>query len=132
MATQQQIEEINRINNAKTHYEVLGVKPDATPGEIRKAYFNLSKIVHPDKAGPEGTEPFKKANEAQAVLMDNTKRAQYDFNLANPKPEAAPPKPEVSLGQKLVNAFKSFCESVSNFFSSLTSKQENKETPKNH
>lgn len=31
------------------HYDVLGVKPDATKEEIKRAYIELSKVYHPDK-----------------------------------------------------------------------------------
>ena len=42
-------------------YDRLGVKPDATSNEIRKAYYKLARVTHPDKVGkddPEATEKF--------------------------------------------------------------------------
>merc|ERR1719504_61522 len=33
---------------AETHYDVLGVHPDATQAEIKAAYLTLSKELHPD------------------------------------------------------------------------------------
>ena len=30
-------------------YDVLGVKPTATSGEIKKRYWRLSLLIHPDK-----------------------------------------------------------------------------------
>lgn len=32
-------------------YDVLGVKPDATSNEIRKAYYKMARQTHPDKVG---------------------------------------------------------------------------------
>lgn len=46
--------------------QVLGVSPDASSQEIRRAYLNLARKTHPDKAGDE-TE-FKRVYEAYQVL----------------------------------------------------------------
>ena len=37
----------------KTHYETLKISQNATSEEIRKAYINLAKNLHPDKVKPE-------------------------------------------------------------------------------
>lgn len=34
---------------ASDFYAILGVKPTATQAEIKMAYFELSKLYHPDK-----------------------------------------------------------------------------------
>ncbi len=64
------------------YYEILGVSPDATYEEIRKAYLRLAMKYHPDKAPPgkrkEYEEKFKKINEAYEVLSDPSKRKLYD------------------------------------------------------
>ncbi len=57
-------------------YEILNVKPDATPDEIKKAYRLLSKSLHPDVGGNE--EDFKKLNEAYSILSDPEKRECFD------------------------------------------------------
>lgn len=57
-------------------YETLGVDKDADPKKIKKAYFKLSKIHHPDKGGDE--HKFKEINAAYEILSDPEKRAAYD------------------------------------------------------
>ena len=58
-------------------YEVLGVPKTANAKEIKKAYFDLAKVVHPDKGGDE--ERFKKIQTAYDVLSDDGKRRNYDM-----------------------------------------------------
>lgn len=65
------------------YYAVLQVWPTATEDAIKKAYFNLAKLHHPDVAGKSGNEEtasvdFKLINEAYAVLSDPGKRREFD------------------------------------------------------
>jgi molecular chaperone DnaJ len=60
----------------KDYYKILGVPPDASDDEIRKAYYRLAHKYHPDKGGDE--KKFKEINEAYRILSDKEKRAQYD------------------------------------------------------
>jgi len=65
---------------AQTPYEVLGVKPGATPDEIRKAYRKLAKEFHPDlnPGKPAAEARFKAVTAANDILSDPEKRARYD------------------------------------------------------
>ena len=65
---------------AQTPYEVLGVKPDAGPDDIRKAYRKLAKELHPDlnPGKPEAEARFKTVSAAYDLLSDADKRARYD------------------------------------------------------
>jgi DnaJ-class molecular chaperone len=65
---------------AQTPYEVLGVKSDASPDEIRKAYRKLAKQLHPDlnPGKPEAEARFKNVTAAYDLLSDADKRARYD------------------------------------------------------
>lgn len=63
------------------YYELLGVKKDSSPSEIKKAYRKLALKFHPDKnMGDKKAETkFKEINEAYAVLSDPEKKKQYDL-----------------------------------------------------
>lgn len=62
------------------HYQTLGIGEDASPDDIKSAYRRLAKQYHPDlnKDNPEAEAKFKQVNEANDVLSDPGKRAQYD------------------------------------------------------
>ena len=65
--------------NKRDYYEVLGVAKDASSDEIKRAFRKLAKKYHPDVSKePDAAEKFKEAQEAYAVLSDETKRSQYD------------------------------------------------------
>jgi curved DNA-binding protein CbpA len=58
-------------------YTDLGVNPNATPGEIKRAYHKKAKELHPDKKTG-NDEEMKKVNRAYAILKDATMRDYYD------------------------------------------------------
>ncbi|RFF27661.1 MULTISPECIES: DnaJ C-terminal domain-containing protein [unclassified Wenzhouxiangella] len=63
----------------KDYYKTLGVEPDASADDIRKAYRKLARKYHPDRNKESGSEDrFKEVGEAYEVLKDPEKRKQYD------------------------------------------------------
>ena len=64
----------------RDYYDVLGVGRSADEKELKAAYRNLAKQLHPDaNQGDAKTEAkFKELNEAYDVLKDPQKRAAYD------------------------------------------------------
>jgi DnaJ-class molecular chaperone len=61
-------------------YAVLGVKREATQDEIRKAYRQLAKKLHPDlnPGDKQAEDKFKQVSAAYDVLGDAEKRGRYD------------------------------------------------------
>lgn len=57
-------------------YTRMGVGKEASLQDIKRSYYKLAKIHHPDKGGDE--KMFKEITAAYAILSDNTKRAEYD------------------------------------------------------
>lgn len=58
------------------YYKMLGCERGATAEEIKKAFKEKAKKMHPDKGGD--AEQFKKINEAHKVLSDPDLRSKYD------------------------------------------------------
>jgi curved DNA-binding protein len=80
----------------RNYYDVLGVPKDATEEEIRKAYRALARKFHPDvnPNNPQAEARFKEISEANTVLSDKNKRAQYDrFGSAGPTQPGGSPFP---------------------------------------
>jgi molecular chaperone DnaJ len=64
----------------RDHYEVLGVRRDATPEEIKSAFKKLAAHCHPDRnqEDPTAHDRFKELNLAYQVLSDQNRRSMYD------------------------------------------------------
>ena len=71
--------------NKKDYYGTLGLKKEATPEQIKKAYKELVRKWHPDKhtsdeaAKEKADKKFKEINEAYSILNDPKKKQQYDL-----------------------------------------------------
>jgi curved DNA-binding protein len=68
----------------KNHYERLGIAPDATEDEIRRAYRRMARMHHPDVAKDKhlAQDAFILINEAHKILSDPTTRQRYDNELS--------------------------------------------------
>ena len=69
----------SQILHKKDYYSVLGVGRQASPADIKKAYFKLAKEYHPDVNKSAGAkEKFAEINEAYETLGDDSKKRVYD------------------------------------------------------
>ncbi|GAA6060697.1 hypothetical protein JCM10212_005079 [Sporobolomyces blumeae] len=65
-------------------YDILGVSPDCSPGDLKKAYHKLSRVHHPDKAQqsasgePPDHSKFQEIQGAYETLSDPERRDEYD------------------------------------------------------
>lgn len=72
------------MQTPKNYYEILGVKPESAPDEIKCAYRSLARLYHPDVNKSEDAEKkFREINEAFEILSNPDKRSYYDFARKN-------------------------------------------------
>ena len=62
------------------YYDLLGIDRAASPDQIKKAYRQLARELHPDRnpGDPEAEARFKEVAKAYETLSDGERRAHYD------------------------------------------------------
>lgn len=96
--------------NGRSHYDVLGVRPDASATTIRESYRRLAREYHPDRTAGSaaGGDKMPAINEAYHVLSDPGRRAVYDAQRRAPastsrtsaSPEAPTTEESPSVGYR--------------------------------
>ena len=81
------IQDRHQENQDLTHYDDLGLPANASEQEIREAYLNLLRLLHPDQQDTPSLKRFadfqmKRVSRAYAVLADRERRVRYDAELA--------------------------------------------------
>lgn len=79
-------EYLERVENAPTYYDILGVDAKADTDELKKAYLNLAKNFHPDRFRAENAETLKRIQNAftelahaHETLKSPESREVYDY-----------------------------------------------------
>ena len=73
------------MSSSLSHYERLGVAPDADALTLRQAFRRQSKALHPDTTtlpAVEAALQFRQLRESYALLQDPQQRALYDATLS--------------------------------------------------
>ncbi|MDO6676622.1 DnaJ domain-containing protein [Tenacibaculum sp. 1B UA] len=67
----------------ENYYQILGLEPNCSKEEIKKAYKNYASKFHPDKhnGDPFFEEQFKKIKEAYDFLINNFERNKFNSNF---------------------------------------------------
>ena len=81
-------EYLERVENAKTFYDILGVEIDSEASEIKQAYFGLAKMFHPDRFHADGgpilqriQKAFTELSQANEALKNPETREVYDYRI---------------------------------------------------
>ncbi|MBW0145249.1 J domain-containing protein [Sphingomicrobium clamense] len=75
---------------APDHYAALGLDPDASKRDIRRAYRRLMREHHPDTHPGDGGARAREINAAHDILSDPLRRRDYDRLRAAATPDPAP------------------------------------------
>lgn len=101
-------EYLKQVETAKTHYDSLGVDPAAELAEIKRAYFSMAKMFHPDKYHSESDENFQRIQHAFTLLtqaheaLKNVEvRELYDYRM---RKELADREQIETLGEAVAKA----------------------------
>ena len=82
-----------------SYYTLLGVHPSASVRDIRQAYWDLSKLYHPDTTSLPAaiaTAKFQQLNEAYATLSNPERRTAYDYKIGYSRIAVVQPLPNLS------------------------------------
>ena len=86
----------SREGRPLTYYDVLDLDRDASPEEIKAAYYELARQHHPDVTSndPEKAQQFAVISQAYRLLSDPQRRHQYDRTLPQKSYPLRRPTPE--------------------------------------
>lgn len=80
----------------RTHYDVLGIEPNADRPAVRRAYIKAVRKHHPDVGGD--ADEFIAISTAYEVLYDDEARRSYDREIGSESVADDEPAPEAPTG----------------------------------
>ncbi|KAH6827437.1 Chaperone DnaJ-domain superfamily protein [Perilla frutescens var. hirtella] len=89
------------------HYDVLGISPNASSSEIKRAYRLLALKYHPDVNKEVGAnEDFKSVRLAYEILIDEATRSEYDKALRHQHSTRRPLGDEWAINQEYMDGLR--------------------------
>lgn len=90
------LQKLEKTLETQNHFERLGVSPKAKDSEVRRAYHDLAKVLHPDKIAADAPadvrdlakRTFEKIATAYATLSDPKAKEKYVLELDKGRAEA--------------------------------------------
>ncbi len=82
---------VQRLLPANDAHALLGIRPPAEPRDLKLAYFNLSKEIHPDRYYGKRLGTFA---QRLPLVFEATSRAYARLTTAERKPQQAAARPE--------------------------------------
>lgn len=87
----EKVENLYSKLNSTNYYDIFGLTKQATPDEVKEAYYKKTKEFHPDKHFYLSSETLKNKlnslfsylNEAYKILSDPRMRSEYDQTLSS-------------------------------------------------
>lgn len=81
-------EYLDRVENAATYYDILSVDPTSEAAVIKRSYFALARMFHPDRFHAVGGETFRRVQDAftelaqaHETLKSVESREMYDYRM---------------------------------------------------
>lgn len=92
----------------RDYYEILGVLKDASEEDIKKAFRQKARILHPDvNQSPDAISRFQELQQAYEVLKDPVRKESYDEGDTLPERVECQP-PQAQRSYQPGNAWNSF------------------------
>ena len=98
-------EYLEQVEGAETYYDLLGVDVKADAVEIKRAYFAMARMFHPDKYHSKGGAIFQRIQnaftelaQAHETLKGDQTREIYDYRIRKELAEAEKRKTAGSVG----------------------------------
>ena len=93
----------------KDYYAILGISPDANASQIKKAFRERARLLHPDvNDSADALGQFQELQQAYEVLKDPEQRSLYDQGELVYTPEPPPPAPVTDYRRRAWNTFNKY------------------------